>query len=484
MSDVLTQSGKTVTQKECRSVPKPAYDLKRALRLLNIVYWIGYPQQTLSWGAIAMTQLAKLSNMTPFGFGILGSLTFYGQFSQILSSFLVERLGHRKLFYVIPGFLYGFLLFASAFIPILVSESWSWVALLVLLGAAFFSWYMINPPMNSWFGDLIPTRIAGRFFSKRMQIAYVIGLISMFAVGKILDVAEGNGAATLKIVTICCFAFGGIIAMIEYGASSLIPEPPTHTKNEKTSIFRILYLPFTNKDFVFLASYNAVLRVSFMLTIQFAFLYLIDVAKMSNLKVMMLMSTAPTIIFSLFAPFWGRMVDRIGYKPVLIGATFLFTAQSLWFLLVTPNSWVLGAIIGILGFGVFPAIETSVCVYMFKISRADAETNIPRTAYTAVLGISQSLLGVAAGFVFGAVASYLGERWSAQVLGFNLTYHCIIFVIAAAMRLFSTLILLGLKPNKNLTIKQVIKQAWRQVHEDFAKLVVFPKRAFSTCFAK
>jgi MFS family permease len=441
--------------------------LRGPVRLLIVSFTCG-----LIWNFIVrslpLTHLAKELRMTPFGFGLLGGVIMYGQLAQILGSYIIERYGHRRAFVIYGGLISRVIWLPIAFLPLIGKEAWTWR--LLLMGAAV-SWafsYLIMPAGMSWCADLVPLRIQGRFFGKRMQIGLYTSMAFMIVISIVLDKVVAIGDSALKIMLVCLFLFGASTGAIEYLLYILVPHPPMVKKEKKTKLSSIIWKPLADREFLCFMGCHASISWSSAFAGQFGFLFLIDVIEMKNTQITVLLTVLPNILFATLYPYWGRITDKVGYKTTLtIGAMGFFLGS--WFLiLATKSNWVWLYILSLGAYVLAGALETGAAVLMF--SKMSSKKGDLGSSYPAVYGVIASLGGTVISVASGVVATWLGTGWHTVLCGHMFTYHTVIFSITMGMCFVAMAWLFGIKNNKNYGLRQIVIILLQQTQEDCRKL--------------
>ena len=297
----------------------------------------------LVWNSIAaglpLTQFSKSLNMTAFGFGILGGVPLYGRAVKLLGSYFLERYGHRKFIVIFFGLIHRAIWIPIALIPLIFpsSSSGGWILLLILASLSYGCGMMGDPAMASWQAALIPTRVLGRVFSRKTQISIFVSIVVMLLVSYVLDRSQSGGPVVLRNCLIVLMILGALAGIAEFLFYWPLPDPPEKGNSESISFRTILTKPFTDREYLYFLGLYCTLMTSGILCGQFATLYMLDVLKWSNLQLTLLMIISPSLIQGLIMPFWGRMVDKTGHKPIQGIGGIALALQGVWLLLASPG---------------------------------------------------------------------------------------------------------------------------------------------------
>ncbi|MHC4986146.1 MAG: MFS transporter [Planctomycetota bacterium] len=150
------------------SVRGPA--LRASLRWVTAGWMVG-----VFWGAFIFSSgweiLASMMGFEDWSFGLLQSSMHVAVVFLILGSILIERTGLTKYQFILFGTIHRVLWLLVAAVPLIVPVPSLW-AVWIVLGLIFLSWCteaMCRPAWFTWMGVLIPPRIRGRYWARRMQ---------------------------------------------------------------------------------------------------------------------------------------------------------------------------------------------------------------------------------------------------------------------------------------------------------------------------
>ena len=156
--------------------------------------------------------------------GVLAAVGPIAQLLQIPSVYLIEKLRRRKLLAVSTVTFGRMIWLLIAAIPFVVPRP---VALPVFLGLLFAQYALgnvANCAFNSWIRDLVPERILGRLFGKRLAYATVIGVVLSLTGGVVVDqwkVIHGDPLIAYSII----FSIGAAAGLLSSAFLAVTPEP-------------------------------------------------------------------------------------------------------------------------------------------------------------------------------------------------------------------------------------------------------------------
>ncbi len=141
--------------------------------------------------------------------GLIVSLSFFAGLIQIPSIYLVEKMPRRKLIVLTSSILSRMFILLLAAIPLLAIQNSLWF-LFVFLALHYALANISAAAWNPWMRDLVPMKIRGEFFAKRMERSLVLALVLSIGGGLFLDywgVVRGD-LLGFSLVFALAFLFG------------------------------------------------------------------------------------------------------------------------------------------------------------------------------------------------------------------------------------------------------------------------------------
>jgi MFS family permease len=450
-------------------------DLRRSLRWVMQAWIFGAAWMYIVTGA-ALTQFAKQLHLPNFGFGLLAAMPFAGALFQLPVSYIIERYGYRKRFFIIIGIIHRGMWGLVALVPWVLPSSWGWAALLFMVGLSWVFGQMTLPVWVSWMADLVPPPIRGRYFSLRSRTGQVIGMIVTVVIGYVLDHAV-NGQAMLKTLSIA-FSIAGLAGSIDFLFFLAVPAVRQPQPNPGVSLWNMLREPLADRNFRRFLGFTATLTFATGYVGQFAWLYLFDVARISNTQANVMLVFVPLVIFIMFYPIWGRLVDRLGRKPVLLIAGVLIVPGSIGWIFVTHDHWFWGYLGVLLVTAAWPGIDLA--NFNILLSLADAAPSGARksTGYVAVNSALGAVAGVLSGLFGGAVAQGMKD-WQGMIFGWPLTYHGVLFIISGGLRLLALAWLTDLEDGRAHTTQAALRYMGTNLYSNLQQTIYIPGRFLS-----
>jgi len=457
---------------ETGSTPVVRFELRHAMRNILIAWLFGASWLFATSGA-PLTRFAKLLGLPPFGFGVLAALPFAGALVEVPASLFIARFGHRKTLIIAAGMSYRALWVGIALIPWVLPTPWWWPALLVIRALSSLGGHVMRPAVLSWFADVIPGRIRGRFFSRWTQGGRLVGLVVTLIVGPLLDWAQEIGQTALLRTISIVFAVAAVMGMIDF--LWLIPLPDVAHKPEPRIRLRQLFgHPLRDKNFLHYLGYTVTLTLAMGYIGQFVFLYLFDVVGVSHARANLMLMAVPLVISILVVRPWGRLIDRLGCKPTMVIAGVLIIHGAAAWILVTPQHQWPGFMVVVVAMAAWPGVELANFNMLLAMSESK-EGKRQGSAYVAVNSVAVAVAGTLSGLFGGAMARALGD-WRGSLLGLTITYHGVLFLISGGLRFLALLWLVGLEEPRAYPTRAAVRYVFSNVYSNLQQALFAPAR--------
>ncbi|MDY6834367.1 MAG: MFS transporter [Chloroflexota bacterium] len=270
-------------------------------------------------GFLAAFALALGANN--FQIGVLAALPFLTQPVQILAIPLIEKIKRRKIIAVAAWIPAQLLWIPIALIPVYMNTPGAAAIsmLLVLIGFRGILVAVGQCAWNSMMKDLIPQKILGSAFARRLMLAGIVGVFFALSASFFVDHWHGgpSGEEGAFVYTIPLL-FGVLtLALGSPLSMALTPEPLMQTLNgSQSSLMSNLVTPFRDRNYRHLLRFLFLWGLALNLAIPFFAVYMLTVLNLSLAAVIgfTTLSQATNIIF---LGVWGRFADRFGSKVIL-----------------------------------------------------------------------------------------------------------------------------------------------------------------------
>lgn len=451
--------------------PHEHHVLRRSLRTVTVAWGFGAAWMYITTGAV-LTRYAQSLQMSEFGFGLLAALPFAGLLVQVPASYMLERYGKRKWLFLTAGLIHRGLWLAIAAIPWLpgAEAGDGWWLLLVILTASTALANVTGLTWTTWMADLVPSRIRGRYFSRRGQVGRFVGMGTTIAIGFALDRASAIDAATLQRLLSLALAIAALCGMMDIGLFKWVPDARPHVEVRQFNFLKMLGQPLRDPSFRRFIAFNFTLTFAIAYVGQFAWLYLFDVVGMSNMRANMMLVAIPLIVSMLSFPVWGRMVDRMGCRPVLIVSGLFITHGAVSWVFVTKEQWWIGYMAVLSATMAWPGVELANQKLLLGMIGTDKAGK--GSAYVAVHSAAIGIAGLLSGVFAGSLAETLSRvDWRGSIFGWPLTYHGLLFVISAGLRLAALVFLIGMAEPTAYTARAAIRYMAANIYSNLQQAV-------------
>ncbi len=319
-------------------------------------------------GSVFLTKLASLLGAQPFQYGVLFAIGQLSQVFQLLGIAVTRRLRARKKAVITLAALGRGLTPLYGLLPLIGGAA----SMNSFLFAFFVATSLLAVSSNAWMGwigDMVPTRIRGRFFAKRNQLLLIAGLLGGYLFGVAIDLFDRNpgpaGRALRSVLDLeslqshahlaflVLFCAAGVIGL---SGLYILRRQPEREKDVETEPFlSMLASPFRDRNFRRLAVWGAWWMLATGIGAPFWQPFMIDRLRMSVLLIQFY-GTISAVAGMVSLRAWGRLIDRYGNKNSMRIATVMSAVSPLPWLFATPSSlWLIyteAAFSGVLWAGV------------------------------------------------------------------------------------------------------------------------------------
>ena len=389
----------------------------------------------------APTRYGRLLGMSDFQFGLLAALLSASAALQLPASYFVERYGFRKSVLLIAGIIHRGLWLVIALVPWVFPRAWWWPGLMLFMTVSASFSNISTPGVLSWFADLIPERVRGRYFSRRAQVGQAVGLAMTLIVGEVLDLATPLGDEVLRRTISLLFAAAAMCGVADFLTLTKVPDTK-HRPDPTLSLWKLLATPWRDRNFRWFAGFSATMSLGIVCVGQYIWLYVFDEVRMSNRQANFLLMTVPILIGLAAYPLWGRIVDRWGCKATLLVSGVLISHGAAAWIFVTKETWWVGYSAAVVAMAAWPGVDLASFSLLLRMG-GSADGRRQGSAYIAANSVVVAAAGLLSGLFGGLVAKLFGG-WHGSLFGWPLTYHGVLFLISGGLRLLSLVWLLGL----------------------------------------
>jgi MFS family permease len=384
-------------------------------------------------GGAVLTAWAIHLGASPLVIGMLGALPLASQILQIPGAWLTQAWGAKRVAVVSIG-ASRLIWLPMATLPLVNLPGAMALQLFVAAVAVGAILGVVgNNAWTAWMGDLVPDSLLGRFFSRRTVYITVAGTAASLAAGVALDSLAPHGwrGETLAVLAaVAWLAGGGSVWLL------LRQHDPGRFAACERPDWRILGRVFGDGGARPFLRYQLGWNAAVALSASF-FSYHMLVNLETGFVIAAIHGVAVAVVRIAAAPVWGRAVDRLGARPVLILCSFGIAAVPAIWLFATPQFlWPLAleaALAGVLwgGHGI-AAIDLTIHLSPRR----------ERAFYVAVFAATGGLGFAVASIASGFLATHLpvtfhavGGTWSNIHVLFLLSALARLVAASAALRI-------------------------------------------------
>ncbi len=420
---------------------------------LNASTWDGVFASLFSnvTGGVLLTNFLLELGASPTEIGLLASIPMLANLMQPIGAYFSERTNSRHYYCL---WVYGIarsLWVGLAIAIFAVGRSHSAPALLIdfTLGIVFLSYFLGaigSAPWLSWMAALVPRPLRGRYFSLRNSAATLTNLISVPLMGLIVSRWKGGSIQGYGLVVVLGIIAGLISLWFQNFMVDVnpqirqrvvaLPETSDHTPNceldrVKDSIgymSSLQLLPqasfWQNPNFLKFLIYFNLWTFSVSLSAPFFNVYMLnDLAlDLNQVTIYNSLSAGANLLLLMI---WGKLADRIGNRPILLGVGIAFAVFPLLWLMTGTNAvstWVWLPLLHIIAGGTAAAID--LCSNNLQLDIA------PDHNQSTYFGVAAAFAGIS-GALGTTAGGFLAQFGSGGLLG--------LFALSSVLRLVALL---------------------------------------------
>ena len=285
---------------------------------LNYITKDGYISQimvNLTTGPVLIS-FALRFGANLFILGLLGAIPTLCNFFQIPTIFLIEKLRNRRRICVFFLILYRFCILAVGFIPFLFTFELSLTFLILFLTLQSIFASIGHTAWNFWMHDLIPQEVLGKFYSRRMLLSTIMGLITSLLAGIFIDFWKIYSPQTDDLSYSIIYFLGFIFGMISIYYISKVLEPTMIMLKIKPKLPQLISEPYRDKNYKNLLIFLFLWYFTIGFTVPFFTVYMLEKLHLS-LTIVTILIILSQIVNLTFLQIWGYLSDKFSHKSVL-----------------------------------------------------------------------------------------------------------------------------------------------------------------------
>lgn len=394
-------------------------DVQRGLRMLLVEGACGQVMLVLTTGAflIAFALLLGASNKV---IGLLAAIGPVSQVFQVPAIYLVERSRLRKMLTVNAVLLSRVMWLFIAVLPFVVPRGYRIPTFLGLLILHFSLGAVGGCAFNSWIRDVVPERIMGSFFARRMAIATAVGAVLSLVGAVGIDAFKHYFENEMNAYSIL-FIVGALFGLGGAGFIARMPEPRMPAVGT-ADIRRTLAQPLKDTNFRQLIIFLGWWSFAVNLAAPFFAVYLIKEVGLT-MTWMLGLGVLSQLMNVMFFKVWGSLADRLSNKSVLaVTGTMFFFTFVLWPFVLLPERYVLTLPI-LMVIHLLAGISTAGVALCASNLTLKAAPYGKATAYLAINGLICGLAATVAPILGGFAADWFASQQMTITLTWASTTH-------------------------------------------------------------
>lgn len=361
--------------------------------------------ETLTRGVFLSIFALKLGASNTF-IGLLAAIPALAQIFHIPSIFLVEKVKNRRAICVFGSGISRFFWFFVAIIPVFFMNQ---VGLYFLLFILFINQVLASisgVSWISWMKDLIPQNQLGLYFSKRMKLSMVLGIVLSVGVALFMDFWKKWIPEYEMYSYSFLFFFGAIAGLLGVYYLYITPEPKMNISDTNISFFKTLKQPFLDTNFKNLIKFSV--TWNFALNIAGPFFTVFMVKKLDlGFTYIIFFTIISQLMNVFFFKIWGRYADKYSNKSVLRISGILYILSVLVWIFTRMPEKHLFTIPLLIVVHIFMGISTAGVSLATGTIGLKLAPQTKSTAFLAVKGFSESISAFIAPLLGGKLADFL-----------------------------------------------------------------------------
>ena len=342
----------------------PPHIVNRAVKLSYAQAMLGSIYAASTGGMFLIGYALKLG-ANNVQIGLMSTIPMLFVVVQLISSTLIERGASRRRITIFAAALnvsgWAFII-ALPHATAKASSDFRIGMLIAIMAVVTMFAYVSGNARSSWVGDLVPPKTRGIFFGRMMMFAGIIGAVFAVLEGMLLDRIKLMGLTAFNWL----FAFGIFFGLLN--VMLFIPQADIPVRSDGSRFRRLVKDTFTNKALLIVMAYALIWSFQG-IAAPFYATYMLRDLKMPFLGLGILTSIS-TITMLTSSPFWGRIVDRYGCRPVLIACTSVFVPMPLaWIWMDTARAvYFISPTLNLIGGFAIAGISVALSTLLYKVT--------------------------------------------------------------------------------------------------------------------
>lgn len=285
-------------------------------------------------GGAVLTAWALHLGASPLVIGLLGALPVACNVLNLPAAWLTHVIGRKRLAVAAVGASRLVYLPLVAFPFLSLGDADRLKLFVALVAVAAVLAVIGNNAWIAWMGDLVPAPVRGRFFGRRTVFLTLAGAVSSLGVGLVLDALSPRG---WKGETLAGLAAASCVAgLVSIWLLRRQHEPAPASTYAEQGGWPALAACLDDRAVRPFLWYQFAWHVAVACVAGFISFHMLVNLRM-GFAVVAAHGVAVALVRVVTAPLWGRAVDRLGARPVLVVCSFGVAAIPAIWMLPTPE---------------------------------------------------------------------------------------------------------------------------------------------------
>jgi MFS family permease len=460
--------------------PKEILTEKDVQKGLKMVIWDGLAAEVMIafTGSTFLVAMALLLGAGNIQIGLLGAMPTFTNLSQLISILLVRKYNNRRAIAVYCAYLARIPLVLSGILILTLPHS-SIHLLLFFLFFHYFFGSIAGPAWNSWMKDLVPEKMLGSYFSRRVRYTQTLNVLLSLGLAVLLDRVRVAFPQYELSVYALFFIVAGIIGIIGGFLLSRAPEPLSLLSD--SDILSLFKLPLKDPNFRKLLIFNSAWVFAINIATPFFSVFMLKGLGLP-ISYLILLAVISQVISIITLPAWGKFSDRYSNKTILGLSTpiYIITIIAWCFVGIYSKEYMnLALLLGIYILSGIATAGTNLSLTNIGLKLAPKEDAI---VYLSVKNIIAAVFSSIAPLIGGVLADYfvtvrltVSIQWNSP--GLNKVFQLLslhewnfLFVISALLAIISLEFLIHINEvgevDKEL-VKRIMRTSMRMSLKDY-----------------
>ncbi|MBE6449489.1 MAG: MFS transporter [Alphaproteobacteria bacterium] len=245
--------------------------------------------------------------------GYLVALPFLANIFQFLGIFLVEKYRNRRAICLFVSSLGRFCILGVAILALTPNAPMAAVILAVCYTFRYIGNALAGSAWNSWMKDLIPSKILGSFFAKRLGYNMATALIASLSIALCLKIWPWKTNTFYALTFFIAFLAGAYMMLVYYK----IGEPPMEKNPSPDSFLKRIFKVFKDTNFSRLIMFLGTWNFAINLAVPFFTVVLLESLHL-EMSFVLILTTLTQVVNVLVMRSWGKVSDTFNNKSILL----------------------------------------------------------------------------------------------------------------------------------------------------------------------